>query len=391
MTWRNGFLIALIAVAASCGGDGTQPTSGDDSEPIKIGAMFAVTGGASFLGEPERNTAMMLVDEINAAGGINGRTIELIVEDTEGDDTKAVLAANKLIKREGVCAIIGPSRSGTTMAVIEIVEENQLPLLSCAAAESIVNPVKKWVFKTPQKDSDCVIRIYEDMQAKGISKIAIITGTTGFGKAGRDQLKAIAGGMGIEIVADETYGPGDTDMTAQLTRIRGTEAQAIVNWSIVAAQSIVPKNIKQLGMQLPLYQSHGFGNIKYVEAAGDAAEGLIFPAGALLAAESLPDDHPRKQLLLDYKSDYEEHFGGEASTFGGHAYDALVIVVDALKAVGDDPAAIRDHIETLQGLHGTAGTFNFSPEDHNGLGKEAFEMITVKDGRFVLYEGSGGV
>ncbi len=385
-TLRNPLFITLAALFAFACSQSDQHSTTGGGEPIKVGAIFAVTGPASFLGEPERNTATMIVDKVNEAGGINGRMIELIVEDSEGDDTKAVIAANKLIKRDTVCAIIGPSRSGTTMAVIEIMQENEIPLLSCAAAEAIVNPVKKWVFKTPQKDSDCVIRIYEDMKSKGINKIAIITGTTGFGKAGRDQLKKIAPDMGVEIVSDETYAPTDTDMTAQLTRIRGTDAQAIVNWSIVAAQSIVPKNMKQLSMEIPLYQSHGFGNIKYVEAAGDAANGILFPAGALLAADTLPDSHPRKQLLLDYTADYEAKFGGVASTFGGHAYDAMYMVVDALKAVGDDPAKLRGHIEQMQGFHGTAGTFNMSPEDHNGLTKDAFEMIQVKDGKFVLYQ-----
>lgn len=385
-TLRNMFLIGIIALFAFSCTQGYQTTAPGGAEPIKVGAIFAVTGPASFLGEPERNTAMMIVDIVNEAGGINGRQIELIVEDSEGDDTKAVIAANKLIKRDNVCAIIGPSRSGTTMAIIEIMQENEIPLLSCAAAEEIVNPVKHWIFKTPQKDSDCVIRIFEDLQSKGINKIAIITGTTGFGKAGRDQLKKIAPDMGMEIVSDETYAPTDTDMTAQLTHIRGTNAQAIINWSIVAAQSIVPKNMKQLDMKIPLYQSHGFGNIKFVEAAGEAANGILFPAGALLAAETLPDSHPRKQMLLDYKADYEAQFNGVASTFGGHAYDAMYMVIDALKSVGDDPADIRDHIEQLQGFHGTAGTFNMSPEDHNGLTKDAFEMIQVKDGQFVLYQ-----
>lgn len=384
--FRNILLTGVLCLFAVSCGQNQDSTAVSNSGPIKIGAIFAVTGPASFLGEPEKNTAMMIVDKINKAGGIDGRQIELIVEDSEGDDTKAVIAANKLIKNNNVCAIVGPSRSGTTMAVINVMEENEIPLLSCAAAEAIVNPVKKWVFKTPQKDSDCVIRIFEDMKSKGISKIAIITGTTGFGKQGREQLQKIAPDMGIEIVADETYGPTDTDMTAQLTHIRGTDAQAIVNWSIVAAQSIVPKNVKQLNITIPLYQSHGFGNIKFVEAAGDAANGILFPAGALLAAETLPDSHPRKQLLVDYRNDYKAKFGGDASTFGGHSYDGLSMIMDAIKAVGDDPAKIRDHVENLKGFNGTAGIFNMSPEDHNGLTKDAFEMIQVKDGKFVLYQ-----
>jgi len=235
-------------------------------------------------------------------------------------------------------------------------------------------------------DSDCVIRIFEHMQSKGIKKVAIITGTTAFGKAGRDQLKKLAPGLGIEIVADETYGPKDMDMTPQLTKIKAAVPQAVVNWSIVEAQSIVPKNMKQLAMTIPLYQSHGFGNIKYAEAAGKAANGTIFPAGPVLAAESLPDTHPQKQVLLDYRNAYEAKYGDMTSTFGGHAYDALHLVIKAIELGGPTRVGSRDGLEKIQGFVGTAGIFNLSPTDHIGLTKKDFEMLTVKDGKFVLLQ-----
>ena len=293
----------------------------------KVGALFAVTGPAAWLGTPERNTAKMIEEEVNAGGGINGHPLEIIIEDTVGDATRTVTAAKKLIIKDEVLAIVGPSRSGTTMAVIPIVEEAEIPLISCAAAEAIVVPVKRWVFKTPQKDSDAAIRIYEHMNEKGITQIAIITGTTGFGDQGRQQLKKLAPEFGITIVADETYGPEDTDMTAQLTKIKAREAQAVVNWSIVAGQVIVAKNMRQLGMEIPLYQSHGFGNIKYAQTAGEAGEGIIFPCGRLLAVDTLPDDHPQKEVLARYKKEYEAKFEEDVSTFGGHAWDALHLVI----------------------------------------------------------------
>ena len=352
-------------------------------EPIKIGAVFAVTGGASWLGEPERNTAKMIEAEVNAAGGINGVPIEVIVEDTVGLEPNTVNAVKKLISKDNVVAIVGPSRSGSTMAVKDIVEAEGVPLISCAAAEAIVNPLAKWVFKTPQKDSDAAIRILEHMQSKEIKKIAIITGTTGFGAEGRKQLLKYAPEMGIEIVADETYGPADTDMTAQLTKIKGSEAEAVVNWSIVPAQVIVAKNMRQLGMTMPLYQSHGFGNPKFAEACGEAGEGIIFPAGRLLVVDTLRHDNVQKGVLAKDKADYESQFKEDVSTFGGHAYDALWLVINALKAVGPDKAKIRDYIENTKGFVGTGGVFNFSAEDHCGLQKDAFEMITVKDGKFV--------
>jgi len=344
----------------------------------KVGAIFAVTGPAAWLGTPERNTAKMIEEEVNKAGGINGHPLEIIIEDTVGDPTRTVTATKKLITKDQVLAIVGPSRSGTTMAVIPIVEEAKVPLISCAAAEAIVVPVKSWVFKTPQKDSHAAVRIYETMKLQGISKIAIITGTTGFGDQGRKQLKKLAPELEIEIVADETYGPDDTDMTAQLTKIKASEAQAVVNWSIVPGQVIVAKNMRQLGMKIPLFQSHGFGNIKYAQTAGEAGEGIIFPCGRLLAVDTLADDHPQKEVLARYKKEYEAKYEEDVSTFGGHAWDGLQLVIAALREVGPDREKIRDYIENTKNFVGTGGIFNFSPEDHSGLTKDAFEMLTVK-------------
>jgi len=366
-----GLLLAAVSVCAA-------------AETYKIGAVLSVTGPAAWLGEPEKNTVKMIEEQINAAGGINGHKLEVIVEDTVGEEANTVLAIKKLITRDQVLAIVGPSRSGESMAAIPIVERYQVPLISCAAAEEIVKPVKKWVFKTPQSDADAVRVIYEKMKAMNLTKVAIMSGTTGFGTAGRDQLKKLAPDYGITVVADETYGPKDTDMTAQLTKIKGTDAQAIVNWEIVPAQTTIMKNRQQLGIKIPLFQSHGFGNIQYARTAGAAADGVLFPAGRLLAAESLPESHPQKALLMKYKKDYEEKFKTDVSTFGGHALDAINLVVEALKAVGPDKAKIRDYMENKKNFIGTGGVFNFSPEDHCGLDTKAFEMLTVKDGKFLV-------
>lgn len=355
------------------------------ARPYKVGAMFAVTGPASWLGEPEKKTVEMLVEQVNKAGGINGHRLTVIVEDTTGQEADAVNAMNKLVDKDRVCAVIGPSRSGTSMAVVPIAQEKKIPLISCAAAAVIVEPAseRKWVFKVPQMDSDCVRRIYDYMKAKGWTKAAIITGTTGFGAAGRGQLLDLAKEYGADIVADETYGPRDTDMTVQLTKIKNTAAEALINWSIVPGQSTVIKNARQLGLNIPLFQSHGFGNIEYVKLAGEAAEGVLFPAGRLLSVEGAPENDPQKELLRKYKKDYETKYNEAVSTFGGHAYDALMLVVDALKAVGPNKEKIRDHIENRKNFVGTAGVFNFSPQDHCGLDKTAFVMYTVTEGKFV--------
>ncbi len=358
------------------------------AETIKIGAVLAVTGPASFLGAPEAKTLEMLVDEVNAKGGINGKKVELIVKDTQASPEKAVSFAKQLIDEDKVFAIIGPSTSGETMAIKNIAEEGKTILISCAAAEVIVNPVAKYVFKTPQMDKHAVIRIFQAMKKMGIAKIGVLSSNTGFGKAGKEQIEKLAPEHGIQILVNEVYDKAATDLTAEVTKLKAANVQALINWSIEPAQSIVIKNVRQIGLTIPIFQSHGFGNINYVKAAGAAAEGVIFPAGRLLVADSLSAKNPQKHLLEDYKHQYETKFKEDVSTFGGHAYDAMIILEKALKDAGPgaDRDKVRSAIENIKGLVGTAGIFNFSPADHNGLDLNAFEMLTVKDGKFVVYE-----
>ncbi len=356
------------------------------ADTIKIGAILAVTGPASFLGGPEARTLEMLVEQTNAAGGINGKQVELIIKDSGGNPEKAISFAKQLIEEEQVVAVLGPSTSGETMKIKKIFEQAQTPLISCAAAEVIVNPVAQYVFKTPQKDSYAAQKIFQTMKDKGISKIAVLAGNTGFGKAGKAQLLKIAPTMGIEVVEAEVYDKKSKDLSAVIAKIKANkDVQAVVNWSIVPAQAIVAKNMRQAGWDVPLFQSHGFGNIKYVEAAGAAAEGIIFPAGRLLVADMLPDGHPQKALLTEYIQAYEGKYQEAASTFGGHAYDAYIIATAAIEKAGTDKAKIRDAIEQIKDLPGTGGIFSFSAEDHNGLDIDSFEMITVKGGKFVPY------
>jgi branched-chain amino acid transport system substrate-binding protein len=273
------------------------------------------------------------------------------------------------------------------MAIKAHCEENKMVLVSAAAAETIVNPVAKYVFKVPQKDSQAVTWIYRTMKEKGIAKIAILTGNDGFGKGGKAQLEGMAAEHGISIVANEVYDVKATDFSDIVAKIKAANPQAVVNWTVAPAQSIVPKNMKQLGLNVPLFHSHGFGNRKYVEQAGAAAEGILFPAGRLLVVDELPNRHPQKNVLAAYKRDYEARYHEDVSTFGGHAYDALSIVVEALRRAGTpDREKVRDAIEHLKGFVGTAGVFNYSPTDHTGLDLNAFEMLTVKDGKFTIYK-----
>ncbi|MBW1975853.1 MAG: ABC transporter substrate-binding protein [Deltaproteobacteria bacterium] len=353
----------------------------------KVGAVFSVTGVASFLGEPEKKTVEMVVEKVNASGGINGHPVELILYDDESDTTKATLAVKRLIKKDNVLVIIGPTRSGESLAVAPIAEKAKVPLISCAASYKIVTPVEKrrWVFKTAHSDGHAVERIFEYMKNHGIKRVAILTVSTGFGASGREQLLKYAPKYGIEIVADERYGPKDTDLTAQFTKVRSLNPDAIVNWSIGPTQILSVKTWHNLGMnKIRLFQSHGFGSKKNLELAGDAANGVLFPISPVIVASLLPESHPQKKTVMDYVREYTSRYNEPVSSFGGHAWDAIQLALSALKEVGPDRTKIRDYLENLKGFVGQSGVFNFSPNDHNGLSKKDLVMVEVVKGQWVL-------
>ncbi len=377
------FLIAALAVFPL-----SSLASAPAGEPIKIGAVFAVTGPAANLGAPEEKTARMVVEEMNKSGGILGRRIELIVKDSGGSSEKAISFAKQLIDEEEVVAIIGPTTSGESLAIKDICQKSGVVLISCASAETITTPVAQYIFKVPPKDNYVTEWIYKTMNDLKITKIGVVAANTGFGNGGKAQLEKYAAQYGITIAISEVYDANATDLTALLTKVNAAGVQAVVNWSIEPAQAIVAKNMRQLKMTQKLFQSHGFANIKYVEAAGEAAEGVIFPCSRLVVADYLPDSHPQKKLLQKYNSDYKAAFKEDASTFGGHAIDALTILKAAIEsAKSTDPAKIAAAIEKIKGLSGTAGVFSFSAEDHNGLGMDSVVMVTVKNGKFVPYAG----
>ena len=373
------FILAFTVILASS-------AFAADTGTLKIGAIFAITGPAANLGLPESRTLQMLVDDANASGGIAGKRIELTMKDSQGDAEKAISFAKQLVEEHQVLAIIGPSTSGESMKLKGYCEENETILLSCAAAEGIVNPVAKWVFKTPQMDRFAAQMIFDAMKKMGIARIGAVVSNTGFGQGGKAQLEKLAPANGVTLAITEVYDAAATDLTGVLAKVKAQNVQAVVNWSVEPAQSLVPKNMKQMGFDVPLFQSHGFGNINYVVMAGKAADGIIFPAGRLLVADALPAGHPQKQLLSAYKKEYEAKFNDPVSTFGGHAYDAFIILAEAVKKAGSlEPSRVRDAIEGLKGLPGTAGIFSFSPTDHNGLTMDAFSLLTVSNGRFALY------
>lgn len=356
---------------------------------IRIGASVSATGPAAFLGDPEAKTLEMLVHDLNEAGGIDGEKVALVLYDDGGDPNKARTFATRLVEDDEVVAIIGGTTTGTSMSILAVAEDAEVPFISLAGAIDIIDPVKRWTFKTPHTDRMACQKIFEDMQARGITKIGMISGTDGFGASMQAQCKSVVGDYDIEIVADETYQPTDADMTAQLTKLRNTAGiEAVLNPGFGQGPSIVTRNYRQLAVGLPLYQSHGVASDGFIDLAGaEAAEGVRLPGTALLIADLLAEDDAQREVVIAYKTAFEDRTGTPVGTFGGYAHDAFLILTDAIARAGSsDPEAIRDAIEATEGLAGTTGIYTMTPEDHLGLDLSAFRMLEISGGEWSVVE-----
>jgi len=386
MNKPNRTALLLLGAAACVGLTMTGPTV--SAQDIKIGSVLSATGPASFLGAPEDKTLRIYIDKINAEGGLLGRKLELVIYDDGGDPNKARTFATRLVEEDKVTAMVGGTTTGTTLAMMPIFEEAQIPFISLAGAIEIVDPVRKYVFKTPHTDRMACEKIFEDLKSRGLTSIAMISGTDAFGKSMHDQCLKVVGNYGVSVLADESYGAQDSDMTPQLANIKSKAGvQAVVNPGFGQGPAIVTRNYKQLGITLPLYESHGVASKSYIDLAGPAAEGVRLPASALLVAERLPDNDPQKPVVVAYRKTYEAATGQPVSTFGGHAYDGLFILVDAIKRAGSaDSKKIRDEIEKTSGFVGTGGIVKMSPTDHLGLNLSAFRVLEIKNGDWSLVQ-----
>lgn len=356
------------------------------AEPIKIGSVLSVTGPAAFLGDPEIKTLELYIADINKKGGVLGRQLELVHYDDGSNAGKANGFAKRLIDDDKVDILVGGTTTGATMSMAPLVEKAGIPFISLAGAVVIVEPVKPWIFKTPHTDRMAAEKVFEDMKKRGISKVALLSETSGFGQSGKKETEGVAGKYGITLVANETYGPKDTDMSPQLTKIKNTAGvQAVFVFGLGQGPAIVTKNYKQLGITLPLYHAHGVASEEFIKLAGPAAEGVRLPAAALLVADKLSDKDPQKPVVVNHRNTYKAKYNEDVSTFGGHAYDGLMLAVDAIKRAGTtDKAKVRDAIEATKGYVGTGGIVNMSPTDHMGLDLSAFRMLEVKNGTWAL-------
>jgi len=356
------------------------------AEPIKIGSVLSVTGPAAFLGDPELKTLQMYVEDINKKGGVLGRQLELVHYDDGSDAGKANGFTKRLIEDDKVDVLVGGTTTGATMSAAPLADKAGIPFISLAGAVVIVEPVKKWLFKTPHTDRMAAEKVFEDMKKRGISKVALLSETSGFGQSGKKESEGVAAKYGITLVANETYGPKDTDMSPQLTKIKGTPGvQAVFIFGLGQGPAIATKNFKQLNVNLPLYHAHGVASEEFIKLAGPAAEGIRLPAAALLVANKLNDKDPQKAIAVGYSKAFEAKWKTDVSTFGGHAYDGLMLAVDAIKrAGGTDKAKVRDALEATKGYVGTGGIVNMSATDHMGLDLSAFRMLEVKGGDWTI-------
>lgn len=358
------------------------------ADPIKIGSVLSVTGPAAFLGDPELKTLQLYVDDINKKGGVLGRPLQLVHYDDGSDANKANGFAKRLIDDDKVDVLVGGTTTGSTMSMVPLAEKSATPFVSLAGAVVIIEPVKKFVFKTPHTDRMAAEKVFEDMKKRGLTKVALLSETSGFGQSGKKETEAVAGKYGITLVANETYGPKDTDMSPQLTKIKNTAGvQAVFVFGLGQGPAIVTKNYRQLGITLPLYQSHGVASDEFLKLAGPAAEGVRLPSPAQLIPEKLPAKDPQKPVVTAYEQAYKAAYKTDVSTFGGYAYDGLMLAVDAIKRAGStDKAKVRDALEATKGFVGTSGTFTMSPTDHMGLDLSAFRMLEVKGGDWSIVQ-----
>ncbi|MBK6955376.1 MAG: ABC transporter substrate-binding protein [Actinomycetales bacterium] len=373
-----GLALGLATTMAACSetkSAGTA-TGGDAGGEIKVGVVLDITGAGASLGVPERQTVEMLAEQVNAAGGVNGRKLKLFIEDNQSTEDGAAKAASKLLNTEKVDILLGASRTGPSLAMRPLAEKAEKPMISFAANAKIVDG-SKWVFKTAQNDRVVLEKMVDDMKAKGITKVAVARDASGFGEGIPEMLTEIGKTAGITVTTVQKFAPDATDFTSQMLGLRDSAPQAVLIWGIPPAAGLAQKAAKQLGLTMPIYQSHGIGNQAFLDTAGDSANGLLAPMGRMLVANQLKDDDPQKAVVTKFIADFKAKYNASPSTFAGHAYDGFMIAVEALKKAGTDANKLRDAIEATSKWPGISGVFTMTPTDHSGLTKDALMIVTV--------------
>ncbi len=376
----------LLLAVAVCALVGSSVSHAADT--LKIGGLLETSGSVASLGQPGLEGAQLAVEQINKSGGINGKKLELINMNTESDNTQTVSAAKRLIGQSDILALVGPMNTGSSFAIIDIVQRAKIAMVSNGGSRGIVLPVekKKWIFLAPLTDTLVQKVMLADMKKKGIKNIALLSSDSAFGSSGKEQLEAQSKDFGVTIAVQQTFGNNDKDMTPQLTNIRAKNVQAIVVWSTGPAQAVAVRNIRQLGLKVPVYLSHAANDYNFLRLAGDASNGVLIPSSKMYVTDSLPNDDPQKSVIQKFIADYTKAYGHQPATFAGNGYDATMLVANAIKVAGPDRSAIRSAIEATKNYVGVTGIYSYSPTDHFGVLPSSVEMLTVKNGNFVLQE-----
>lgn len=410
MRKRHVLLIAALVAAfamlwiVGCGGDSTTTTTaapettttaaaeettttamaGPSGDPIMIGVIVSASGPASPLGEPERAALLMLQEEINKVG-VLGRPIELVIEDDQSNPTEAVTAINKLLQQDKVIAVLGGSISASTLAIKPIIDAAGIPLMAMAASNKITEPPIDWVWRAPPRDALAVGAALGYIQnTMKLTKIAVLSDENAYGASGLADIEARAGDFGLTVVAKESYKTEDTDLTAQLTKLKAANPEVVVVWGTNPGPAVAAKNMKQLGMTQPFVGSHGIANKSFIDLAGDAAEGVIFPAGRLLVPDSYTD--PAQKAIVDqFVAAFTAATGNPPPTFAGHAFGALRLLLEAINKAGStDAAAIQKALNETKGVITPDGVYNYSATDHDGLTPDDLTVVQIKGGTWVL-------
>lgn len=358
-------------------------------EPLRIGSLLSVTGPAAFLGEDMKAGLELGVEEINAAGGINGQMIEWTFYDVESQTQKAITATRRLINQDKVDVIVsGGNMSGIALAIAPLAETAKVPFISSEGAMAIVNPVeeRQWVFKATVDDNEVLERIADYFEKQGITKVALLADTSGFGQGAVTQMEIVGPARGLDVIY-ESFGPADTDMIPQLTRIREAGAEAIICWTVTPAGVVFMKQTEQLGMgDLTLIHSYGFVSERYMELAGESASNILLASLKLPVGDQLPDSDPLKSNILGLFDAYQEKFGRAPSLYAAESYDALMLAKEALALVDYDPERIPEGLKQIKDYAGISGVFTFSEERHSGLSKKDIVLTNWADGRFNLVD-----
>jgi branched-chain amino acid transport system substrate-binding protein len=378
--------LALLALAALLPA-GPGPAAAQPRE-YRVGVIMELSGPFSQWGAPQRDAIQLAADNINAAGGVKGVPIKLVIYDGRSKGTEALLLSKRLVEQDKVVAIIGAGTTPTTMPIIPYAQQVGVPTFSMGSSDRIIEPPaeRRFMFRAPFGSRQNVAKLIAHFKEKNIKKVAFMSVNNAYGDTGRDEFQKAAGPAGIEVVAWEKFGGTDTDMKPQLTEIRGLAPQAVVVWSIPPAASIVQKNRAELGIStIPFFHDNGASlTPHFIDLAGGDAENAYGVVIKLDVVDELPASDPHRAVLLKFRDQFQSRFGFQVGGLYAEAYDCMLLIAKGLETSGDNREKLRDALENIKGLVGIGGIYTLSPTDHNGVSTRDLLIGQVKNGKWTI-------